>query len=244
MKIQFVSDYVCPYCYVAKKPLVEACRGRDVEIEWVPFELSRPPKPRVDTYNDPVRRAKYAETLIPLCEAQGIQMAIPPKVIPRPYTTKAFEGFHYAQAHGHGEAYNDLVYEAYFVHERDIGDVGVLCEIAAQAGLDADDFRRALDGGDYAETQRRAAEYSRDVLEVRGVPTLFVDGQKIPGGIYTREGFEALLDELAQKAAPVCDENGCDTPIGCDENGCGAPIGCDENGCGVSIGCDENGCRC
>ena len=45
MKIQFVSDYVCPYCYVAKKPLLKACQGRDVELEWVPFELSRPPKP-------------------------------------------------------------------------------------------------------------------------------------------------------------------------------------------------------
>lgn len=228
MKIQFVSDYVCPYCYVAKKPLLKACQGRDVELEWVPFELSRPPKPRVDTYNDPVRRQKYAETLVPLCREQGVEMAIPPKVIPRPYTTKAFEGFHYAKAHGCGDDYNDRVYEAYFVHEQDIGDVDVLCEIAAQSGLDAADFRRALTDGDYAETQRRAAEYSRETLGVRGVPTIFVDGEMLPGGVYTEEGFAALLDDLSQRHTIPAD----DVPFGCDENGCAAPATCDENGCG------------
>ena len=244
MKIQFVSDYVCPYCYVAKLPLTEACRERDdVTIEWVPFELSRPPKPQVDTYNDPVRRAKYAETLVPLCNELGLNMKLPPNVVPRPYTTLAFEGFHYAAAHDCAEAYNDRVYEAYFVHEQDIGNVDVLCDIAAAVGLNATDFRRALNDGDYAETQRAAADYSRNQLNVRGVPTIFIDGEQAPGGIYTKQGFIDLLDSFAAKhmpaaeeAFPVCGEDGCHMPDApaCDENSCHMPDApaCDENSCG------------
>ena len=114
------------------------------------------------------------------------------------------------------------------MHEQDIGDVDVLCEIAAQSGLDAADFRRALTDGDYAETQRRAAEYSRETLGVRGVPTIFVDGEMLPGGVYTEEGFAALLDDLSQRHTIPAD----DSPFGCDENGCAAPATCDENGCG------------
>lgn len=231
MKLQFVSDYVCPYCYAAKLPLVEACRERgDVTIEWVPFELSRPPKPQVDTYNDPVRRAKYAETLVPLCSEMGLNMKLPPNVVPRPYTNLAFEGFHYAAAHGLAEMYNDRVYEAYFVHEQDIGSIDVLCGIAADVGLDAADFRRALNDGDYAEKQRLAAEYSRNVLNVRGVPTIFIDGEQAPGGIYTKQSFIELLDSFATRhvpaaddAFPVCGADGCtisDAPV-CGEDGCG-----------------------
>ncbi|MBB5325629.1 putative DsbA family dithiol-disulfide isomerase [Anoxybacillus tepidamans] len=43
LSIKVYSDYVCPYCFLAKKPLEDAVQNKDVNIEWMPFELR--PKP-------------------------------------------------------------------------------------------------------------------------------------------------------------------------------------------------------
>lgn len=217
LKIRFVSDYVCPYCLVAKVPLLAAAQGKDVEIEWLPFELTREPQPRVDTYHDEARREKWAKSLIPAAKALGLEMKVPPKVIPRPYTRLAFEGWHFAVEHGLGDAYNDRMYEAYFMEEQDIGDLDVLCSIAGELGLDRAAFREALENGTYAEKQARCADYARDELKIKAVPTIFIGDTRVEGGVYTKEGFEKLIDEalLENKAREL-------TGMSCDIHGnCG-----------------------
>ena len=61
MEILFVSDYVCPYCLVAKEALHRALRkaGIPASITYQPYELTPEPKERVDTYHDQRRRASY-----------------------------------------------------------------------------------------------------------------------------------------------------------------------------------------
>ena len=123
-KLTIVSDFVCPYCY-----WLEALLDRleePPEVTHVPFQLTEPPEPRVDVWNDPVRRARYAETLGPACQAQGVEMHLPPRVIPRPYTDLAFQGWCFAEERGRGEPFYRAVFRAYFVEERDIGDPAVL----------------------------------------------------------------------------------------------------------------------
>ena len=66
LTIRFVTDYVCPYCIAAKIPLMRAAKKRGIPIEWMPFELTTTDKPAVDTWNDPVRREKWAATLVPV----------------------------------------------------------------------------------------------------------------------------------------------------------------------------------
>lgn len=201
LKIKFVTDYVCPYCLVAKVPLLEAVKGKDIEIEWIPYEVTQEPAPRVDTYHDETRREKWAKTLVPAAKALGLEMKLPPKVIPRPYTRLAFEGWHFAVEHGFGETYNNRMYEAYFMDELDIGDVDVLCRLAGEIGLDAEKFGEALNEGTYRKKQEACVAYARDVLHVKAVPTIFISKDhseqdtKIEGGVYTKEGFEALINE-------------------------------------------------
>ena len=58
MEILFVSDYVCPYCLVAKEALRRALEklGVEAKITEQPFELTPEPRERVDTYHDQRRR--------------------------------------------------------------------------------------------------------------------------------------------------------------------------------------------
>lgn len=212
MDILFISDYVCPYCLVAKDALSRAMArsGISAKITWQPYELTPEPKERVDTYHDDRRRAGY-QVLVEPCRQMGLDMKLPPKVIPRPYTRLAFEGWYYACEHGRGEEYNDRVYRAYFLDELDIGQIPVLADIARQVGLDADDFTRALEQGTYTAQEQAAVRYAREELRPKGVPTIYMDGQQIQLNDYTEAEMLRILNDHAfpTGSAVFCGPDGC-----------------------------------
>ena len=211
MEILFISDYVCPYCLVAKEALDRALEkmGVQAHITYQPYELTPEPKERVDTYHDQRRRAGY-QVLVEPCRQLGLDMKLPPRVIPRPYTRLAFEGWYYASGQGKAVAYNDLVYRAYFIREQDIGDISVLAELAEQVGLDKADFVKALEEGRYTETEGQAVRYAREVLKPKGVPTIYVDGKEIALNDYTEaEMLQALNDAAFSPSGHFCTPEGC-----------------------------------
>ena len=118
LDILFVTDFVCPYCLVAKEALDQSLRelGLEAKISLQPLELTEEPNPRVDTCHDEKRKAHY-QVLVEPCRQMGLDMKLPPNVCPRPYTRLAFEGYFYAQEQGRGEVYGDKVYRAYFIDE-------------------------------------------------------------------------------------------------------------------------------
>lgn len=194
LKILFVMDYVCPYCLAAKAAIDWALEALDVEAEVIiqPFELTQEPKPQVNTCGDEKRKAGY-QVLVEPCRAMGLDVKLPPQVCPRPYTRLAFEGFLYAQEQEKGEEYTDKVFRAYFIDEKDIGDMEVLCEIAGDMGLERDDFRQALIDGLYGEEEKEMVRHSREDLEVTSVPAIYVNGHKIVPETYTKEEMAGLL---------------------------------------------------
>lgn len=201
MDILFVSDYVCPYCLVAKEALKAALKetALDAAVTWQPFELTPEPGERLDTYHDETRRARY-QILAEPCRQLGLDMKLPPKVVPRPYTRLAFEGWYYACDKGRGEQFNDLVYRAYFIEEQDIGEISVLSALAQRAGLDAGEFTAALESGAYTRREQEAVRYARDALKVQGVPSIYIDGEKISLRAFTREELSAVLLEKGGRA--------------------------------------------
>lgn len=212
MEILFVTDYVCPYCLVAKEALNRALEQTGIEAEIIlqPYELTPEPMPRVDTWNDQRRRAGYQKLVAP-CEALGIPMKLPPRVIPRPYTRLAFEGWFFAEERGKGDDYSDAVYKAYFYDEQDIGEIPVLAELARKVGLNPEQFTAALEEGTYSHSQREAAAFSRDTMKIRGVPAIYMNGRKVTLSDYSVEEMVNLL-RGAQSQGPglSCGEDGCD----------------------------------
>lgn len=212
MEILFVSDYVCPYCLVAKEALRQAMAvsGIEANITWQPYELTEEPKERVDTFHDARRRAGY-QVLVEPCKELGLDMKLPPEVIPRPYTRLAFEGWYYACDHGKGEEYNELIYRAYFIRELDIGDVSVLATLAQEVGLDAADFTAALNAGVYTAKEKAAVRYAREELKPQGVPTIFIDGKRVTLSDYTRGEMLRILNDNAfpTGSGTFCGPDGC-----------------------------------
>ncbi len=213
LDILFISDYVCPYCLVAKEALKQALQETGVEanITWQPYELTREPKPQVDTYNDESRKKKYV-VLVEPCKQLGLDMKLPPKVVPRPYTRLAFEGWFFACDHGKGDEYNDSVYKAYFIDEKNIGDVEVLTALAEKVGLDGAAFRAALDNGTYTEAEKAAVDYARNELKPKGVPAIYINGEKVAVSEYTKDEMIRILSEQVPAEEVFgfsCSEDGC-----------------------------------
>lgn len=179
LEIVFVSDYVCPYCLVGKELLKQAAAKLQIEIslKHQSYELTREPEPQVNTFYDEERKERY-KVLNGACKELHLNMKIPPKVIPRPYSRLAFEGWYFAEKKGMGDAYDDMIYRAYFIEEKDIGNLEVLCETAADLGLDVLKFREALEQGAYKKEEADAVDYADKNLEIVSLPTMIIHGKK------------------------------------------------------------------
>ena len=194
--IFFVTDFVCPFCIVAEEALRQAMEetGVEAEIRFWPMELTEEPAERIDTYHDPVRHEHYKVLDVPV-EQLGLEVKFPPQVVPRPYTRLAWEGWHYAKTKGLGNAYARRMYRAYFIEELDIGDSEVLVKLAEEVGLDAGEYRKALEDGAYREEEKAATAYSRNTLHVKQIPTIWVDGHEVRLSEYTKEEMMRILME-------------------------------------------------
>ena len=196
MELPIVIDFVCPYCYYLVALLDTVQDIFPHRIRFLPNELTEESNPPVDVCSDPERRARFGRTLAPACEKIGLDAKLPPNVCHRPYTRKAFEGFHFAEEHGLGNEYCRRVMEAYFAEERDIGSEAVLAELAGEIGLDRALFLEALKDGTYTQRQREAVRYAKENVKVEVVPTILLPGGRVQG--FFPSG-EELVRQLREK---------------------------------------------
>ena len=86
----------------------------------------------------------------------------------------------WADAEGHGDAFHEAMFHAYFVDGRNIADIETLVQLAASVGLSADEARAVI-----AERRFQAAvdadwQRSRD-YGITGVPTFVANGRGVVG---------------------------------------------------------------
>ncbi len=208
--ILFVTDYVCPYCILAKEALKRALEktGLQAKITYQPLLLK--PKPQARPNPENPEFVKRIEMLIAAGRALDLDMKMPPRVDPRPVTKLAFEGWHYACDQGKGDEYADRMYRAYFIDEMDIGNIEVLRSLAEQVGLDGDAYVKALNEGTYAAITAEKDRASREVYEVKGVPTLFINGERTELDEYSVDEMVSILEGHAAKAGGMsCGADGC-----------------------------------
>jgi predicted DsbA family dithiol-disulfide isomerase len=164
-------------------------RGKDVTVEWMPFELRPETHPTLRPEGDYLQRV-WAQSVYPLARQMGVDIRLPP-VSPHPHTHLAWEGFQFAREHDKGAEYNHRVLAAFFVDGLDIGRPEVLARLAAQAGLDPAAFRTALDERWYRDAHRAALRHAHE-LGITGVPAFEVGGDLLVG-VLPREALTALL---------------------------------------------------
>lgn len=190
------SDYVCPYCLLAKAPLDEAVRGKEVEIEWMPFELRPYPTPTLRPEENYLQTV-WKNSVYPMAERMAVNMKLP-AISPQPYTHLAFEGYQYAKEKGKGTLYNERMLRAFFEEEINIGDVDALTRLAGELGLNEAEYRKALEEGLYREAHQKALQHAYTEANITAVPT-FIIGETVLQGICPKEVLEKVISEELEK---------------------------------------------
>jgi predicted DsbA family dithiol-disulfide isomerase len=216
LRIDIVSDAICPWCYIGKRQLERALAMLETEglrfsVHWNPFQLN-PDMPREGRDRIAYRAEKFgsAERARELDErvsgaAAGVGLQFRTDLMLRtPNTLDAHRLIWFAGREGVQDAVMEAVFAAYFTQGRDIGDRDVLAECAAEGGMDRAAVADFL-AGDVAAQEMLAADRAAREAGVNGVPSFFLDGYGLYSGAMPAETMAEALRKgheiLRQRAA-------------------------------------------
>lgn len=214
LRIDFVSDVVCPWCAVGLASLEQALRQLqgevEAEIHFQPFELDpNMPAGGMDVAENLKR--KYGMSDAQLAENQarirdrGTELGFSFDFNARSRTWNTFDAhrlLHWAAAEAPERQLplKRALLVANFSEGRDISDHAVLAEVAAGVGLDAQRASAVLAGGEFADAVRDAEKFFQG-LGISSVPAVIVERKHLISGGQPPEVFERALRELAAGAA-------------------------------------------
>ena len=179
MKVDVVSDVVCPWCFVGKRRLEAALAQSDdavVAVRWRPFQLDPTiPSQGLDRraymrakFRDDARLADVHARLRAIGAEVGIEFDFD-AISRSPNTLDAHRLIRWAAASGVQDEVVEQLFSAYFEHGRDIGDRSVLAEIAGECGMDAEAVGRQFAGNDGVDAIRNEIAEAQEI-GVTGVP--------------------------------------------------------------------------
>lgn len=208
IRVDVISDPVCPWCYVGKRRLDQAAALTadrfDVEVAWHPFQLNPTLPPEgVDWETYAVekfgsleriremqgRLAEVGKDVGILFDFDGVKRA--------PNTFDAHRLLSLALPSGLQQDVVEALFRAHFVEGRDIGDRATLTSIAESVGMDPTQIRQAFEEGAAAEEVRDGLLQVRQ-LGIQAVP-FFIVGRRF--GIAGAQPAEQLVEALERAAA-------------------------------------------
>lgn len=211
VKLDILSDPICPWCYIGKANLdraLERSGDHPFEIEWHPFQLN-PDMPAEGADRRTYLEAKFGgkaqavkayARVTELAAAAGLGLNF--EAMERtPNTLNAHRLIHWAGIEGRQSLVVSALFRAYFTEGRDIGDVEVLADLADSAGMDGAVVARLLaSDSDITEIQARD-RHSRE-MGITAVPTFIVDHRHAVPGAQPPEMWDKVIADIrAQQAA-------------------------------------------
>lgn len=216
MKLDIISDTVCPWCFIGKKRMEAAMAELDditFDVMWRPFQLN-PDMPAEGMDRRAYMRQKFGSDhggkSSPVYQSildNGTECGIAfdfEKIEKMPNTLDSHRLVRWAYSTGKQDAVVENLFRAYFEQARDISDRAVLVDVAQQSGMDGELVGTLLDRGADVELVQKEDETARG-MGVSGVPCFLINGQFMLTGAQDTETFVHLLKrikgKLEQKAA-------------------------------------------
>ena len=208
LRIDFVSDVVCPWCAIGLASLEQALartRGEvEADIHLQPFELNpQLPAEGEDALGHLERKyglsaeqaAANQDAIVQRGAALGFSFDMARRT--RIYNTfDAHRLLHWAVLEGRQRELKHALLRAYFSEGRDVSDHATLVEIAAGVGLPAERAREILASNEYAG-EVRALEQFFQQLGIQAVPAIIIERKHLISGGQPVEVFERALREIA-----------------------------------------------
>jgi predicted DsbA family dithiol-disulfide isomerase len=207
VRIDVVSDVVCPWCFIGKRRLEKALALKPdipVEVHWRPYFLNdwvpREGMPRNDylttKFGSPERYNGIAVRVQQAAAAEGLTYNID-KVSRQPNTTDAHRLIRWAEGIGKATEMKQKLMDLYFTDGVDLTNPAVLVQAAADVGLDAEDVRAALASDQDIEQIAREVEAAKEA-GIEGVPMFIFGGKFAVSGAQAPEYLADAIERAAQ----------------------------------------------
>ena len=211
LRIDFVSDVVCPWCVIGMKSLeraLEALAG-EVAPEWHfhPFELNPGMAPEGENaaahiarkYGRPPEAGEAAREHI---KAMGEQLGFSFRGGPDAMiwnTHDCHRLLHWAERAGGAataHALKSALFEAHFSRAEPLNDPETLVRAAASAGLDGEAAREVLASGRYADEVAATQRWWREEQDITAVPAIIFNGKYAVLGGQPPATFEKVIRRI------------------------------------------------
>ncbi|MCG7626439.1 DsbA family oxidoreductase [Epibacterium sp. MM17-32] len=221
VKLDILSDPICPWCYIGKTLLDRALAAEPDHpfvVEWHPFQLN-PEMPADGMDRRAYLEAKfggkdnavnvYAE-IAKHAEAAGVEINF--EAMQRtPNTIDAHRLIHWAGLEAKQSEVVDALFDAYFVAGKDIGDALVLADVAADAGLERAVIEKLLASDNDIQAIRDRDAHSRE-MGVNSVPTFIIANQHVVPGAQQPELWAQVIADIKSQLASASSAEDEETP--------------------------------
>jgi len=214
VKIDVVSDVVCPWCALgvtALEQAIESLAGEvEVELTYKPFELN-PEMPAAGEHGIEHMMRKYGRSAEQVAQRnamiiqRGEEIGFHFDLEKRSHFYNTFDAHRllfWASTQGRQRALKKLLLRAYFTDGKNPDDRQTLVNLAKDAGLDSE----------RAEAVLASAEFSREVREleafyqqrgIQSVPAMVINDRHILSGSQSVADYRQALRQAAQVGAHV-----------------------------------------
>jgi len=206
LKIEIYSDVICPWCFLGKRRLEKALEIQGLreraELHFLPFELNpNTPAAGLDhkahlenKFGGGARVEAAHQRLRELGKSVGIDYRF--DLIKRiPNTLKAHRLLWWAGKEGIQIPLKESSMEAYFTQGKDLGDPGVLADLAVSKGLSRERVDPYLAGSEGEEEVRELEERAYQ-MGITGVPFFVFGGKQGLSGAHEIATFTEILEKL------------------------------------------------
>lgn len=210
IKLDIISDVVCPWCIVGYRHLDEAIKElgleNKVEIEWQPFEINPDMPAEGEDLREHVAR-KYGTSKEDSAKAR---VNITEAGAKYGFNFNYFDGMRivntldahvlldYAYQLGKQTDLKMRLFAAFFKEGKDVSDRKVLIQEAEIVGISSEISNTALDDEEIRnKVKGLIAQWQQ--MGVSGVPTVVFNRTSALTGAQPQETFKQVLSELAEK---------------------------------------------
>ena len=210
LKIDIVSDVVCPWCTIGYKRLEKAITELgikdQVEIEWQPFELNPNMPAEGQNVNEHITE-KYGSTAEQQNQSKemmteaGAELGFKFDYFDKMRMVNTFDAhilLEYAKDFGKQTELKMTLTKAFFSDRKDVSDRDVLREALLSVGLNVDEAFATLDNEE-AKNKIRTIQNQWKNMGVNSVPTIVFNRKSAVTGAQPVATFKQVLSELIKE---------------------------------------------
>ncbi|MGZ5921349.1 MAG: DsbA family oxidoreductase [Rhizomicrobium sp.] len=213
MQIDFISDTVCPWCFIGKRRLGRAMAMRPnigFDVRYRPYRLD-PSVPKDGLERAAYLAAKFGKNGVE--EAQRVIAAEGAKegiefdfaaILRTPNTLDSHRLIRWAELTGAQDEVVERLFAAYFENGEDIGDIRVLSDIADVCGMDGSQVADMLESDQDVNLVEREDQLAHE-MGVTGVPALIFNNKVAVSGAREPEILVMAIDKALEMASEHAD---------------------------------------